>query len=535
MSTTTGLRQDTRVLRVLLLENDPTAADAIEHQLHEGGIALEGRRADSRESLLLALQEFLPDVILAAYKLPQLTAVEALAVLRQFGLRIPFILVTGDHVEEKAIECMRDGADDYVLQDNMKRLPSAVRNALERHAALRERERAEDARRASELLYRLIMETTRDLIIMTDKNGRMLYVSPSCERLLGFTPSEILRGDLFASVHPDDRARAVEIFRRSAGDQDNQTLQVRCRNREGEWRVFESVCNWVVSESHPDRAVLIFRDMTKRKQAEDEAHLAYGALERREQDLLAVLEELNQSHARLQTTQFQLMQASKMDAVGQLAAGVAHEVKNPLTVLMLGVEYLQNKLPEAPESIIETLGEMEDAIQRANTVLRGLVDFAAPNNLALADEDLNQIVERTLDLMKHEFLRAQVEVVREFEPVLPPLRLDRNKIEQVLINLFLNAVQAMKDGGTVTVRTRAADGGLGVQLEVDDTGCGIPPDKLDRVFDAFFTTKPASGGTGLGLRVVQSILELHDAGITLVNRKTGGLRATIAFRAGVKA
>jgi len=542
MSLDTRIAQDR--LRILLLEDDVADATLIERALREH-FKFDLRRITSKKEFVSAVREFDPELILADYKLPQMTALDALAVLQSEKRRIPFILVTGSPVEQVAVDCMQSGADDYILKQSLARLPGAAQNALEKHATLREKTRAEDALRASEALYRLIMETTRDLIVLTDREGKPLYISPSSTALLGFTPGELIRNNTIGIVHPDDRTMAIEAFRRSALEHEANPLALRCKHRNGEWRVFEGMSNWVFDEKQPFRAVLIFRDITKRMRAEEERRQAIAELERREKELLLALTALKQSHEELEAAQLNLIQANKMEAVGQLAAGVAHEVKNPLTVLLLGVEHLRKHLNSDDSDTREILVDMEDAIRRANTVLRGLLDFSVPGALDRQPTDVNQPVERALNFLKHEFTDAGVSVVKALDPSLPLLQLDRNKIEQAMVNVLLNAVQSMKSGGTIMVHTArrplaelgtvaAHRAGAGSQREavvvvVEDSGAGIPADKLSKVFDPFFTTKPDGKGTGLGLRVIQNILELHGAKIHLVNRPEGGVRATIVF------
>ena len=480
-------------MRVLLLEDDVADAALLERSLRDH-FEFDLKRATNKQEFAHAMHEFDPQLILADYKLPQMTALDALTMLQRENRRVPFILVTGSPVEQVAVDCMRAGADDYILKQSLARLPGAVQNALEKHAALRQRLQAEEALRASEALYRLIMETTRDLIVMTDREGTPIYISPSSLELLGFTPEELIRNNTMCMVHPDDHTTAIEAFRRSAVEFDGNPLEIRCKHRNGEWRVFECMANWVVDQEQPFRAVLIFRDITKRRNAEQERGQAIAELERREQDLLHTVTALKQSHEELEAAQLQLIQANKMEAVGQLAAGVAHEVKNPLTVLLLGVEYLRKHLDSNAFETREILADMEDSIHRANSVVRGLLDFSAPRILQRQSTEINLPVERALTFLRHEFVRARVSVVKDLDPSLPPLYLDRNKIEQALINLLLNAIQAMKAGGTITVHTThkplaefatlvGPHGSRKFQPEVvvvivEDSGAGIPADKL---------------------------------------------------------
>jgi signal transduction histidine kinase len=242
----------------------------------------------------------------------------------------------------------------------------------------------------------------------------------------------------------------------------------------------------------------------------------------------------------------QLVEAEKMKSVGRLAAGIAHEVKNPLAIVRIGVEFLKSHLAK-DEATLPVIREMSDAVHRADEVIRELLDFSAPKKLALAETDLNHLVEHALQLVRGE-RRGDIQVVREFQRDLPHLRLDPGKMNQVFVNVLTNALHAMDGGGVLTVRTYAKQlTGVGsniadvrsesfrvgetlVVAEIDDTGVGIPDDKLAKIFEPFFTTKPTGKGSGLGLSVVKTIIDLHGATIDLRNLPEGGARVTLMFR-----
>jgi signal transduction histidine kinase len=195
--------------------------------------------------------------------------------------------------------------------------------------------------------------------------------------------------------------------------------------------------------------------------------------------------------------------------------------------------------------------EMNHAIKRADTIIAGLLEYSAPSKMDTKADDINMIVNRSLGLVKHELDKHHIVVERKLGEKLPPVQVDRNKIEEVFVNVFTNAIHAMATGGTITVRTyakvmestkihrdvgdrsgiRLRTGDRVVVTEVDDTGHGIPDEKLPHIFDPFFTTKPTGIGTGLGLTVAKKILELHSGTIELANRPEGGARATVVLKA----
>jgi PAS domain S-box-containing protein len=285
----------------------------------------------------------------------------------------------------------------------------------------------------------------------------------------------------------------------------------------------------------------IFWDITERKRFEER-------LQKANQELAASEAALRKSHEELKSAQLQLIQAEKMESVGTLAAGVAHEVKNPLAILMMGVNYLTKKLGSAEENIQQVLKEMREAIDRADSITRGLLDFSASRQLAIKPENLNVLVDETLLLVRHELNKKQIVIQKNFGERLPNVGVDKRQIQQVLLNVIVNAVHAMEVGGALTVRTytkqltetshfegsrRATGfwvGETAVVTEVEDNGTGIPEENLAKIYDPFFTTKPTGVGTGLGLPVSKKIIELHGGSLDVRNVKGGGVRVTILLK-----
>jgi signal transduction histidine kinase len=272
-------------------------------------------------------------------------------------------------------------------------------------------------------------------------------------------------------------------------------------------------------------------------------------LRTRNEEMQTVLADLTRSHEELKRAQLQLIQAEKMHSVGSLAAGVAHEVKNPLAILEMGLGCLMNQPALDADSLRLVYREMQDAVNRANTVISGLLNYSSSKELDMRPSNLHDVLENSLHLMRHEFVNRKITVVHEFAPDLPVCEVDAQKLEQVFINLFTNACHAMPKGGTLRiatgVKTLTADevqwdaGDRSgnrfrqnedvVEVKVYDSGTGIPADKLEHIFDPFFTTKPTGQGTGLGLTVARKIVDLHDGRLTLANASQGGAVATVLF------
>ncbi len=257
-------------LDILIIEDVVHDAEFIEAELKESGLRFRARRLCNRQDFLAALREFHPDIILSDFTLPTFDALQALQLLRKLNLEIPFILVTGTRSEEVAVECIREGADDYILKASLKRLPTSIKNAIQKKAMERASVEAESALRRSEEQYRLIAENTRDLISMVDVDGCFLYASPAHRASLGYLPDDLAGTQLIELVHPDDRAALATAWEQSLQHRENRTAEIRMRHKDGTYRIFESIGNWIFDEQQrPQRAVIISRDITRRKESEE--------------------------------------------------------------------------------------------------------------------------------------------------------------------------------------------------------------------------------------------------------------------------
>ncbi|MFA5100681.1 MAG: ATP-binding protein, partial [Candidatus Omnitrophota bacterium] len=260
-------------------------------------------------------------------------------------------------------------------------------------------------------------------------------------------------------------------------------------------------------------------------------------------------EELKAAYGQLKVTQAQLIYSEKMDTVGRLASGVAHEVKNPLAILVQCVEYLRRSVGSRNEKVDMTLKFMGEAVIRADNIIKGLLDFSSISKLELVDHQPEHIVDNSLLFMKHEFDKHRVQVRKEYAPNIPKIKIDKNRVEQIFLNIFMNAVDAMAEGGILNIRISGCvldhiGDGVGrrgedlfrindpvVVIEVEDSGPGIPAAMLNKIFDPFFTTKHDKGGTGLGLPIIKNIMEMHNGRIAIKNREQGGVNVTLTFRA----
>jgi signal transduction histidine kinase len=279
----------------------------------------------------------------------------------------------------------------------------------------------------------------------------------------------------------------------------------------------------------------IFNWEAMQREKEGAAIKAAAEAERKKaQEIEKLYRELEKSHSELKATQYQLIQAEKMEVVGRLASGVAHEVKNPLAIILQGLEYLKQNIHKDDKNAASILKYTEDAVYRADNIIKGLLDFSSLNKLDMKPQDLNSIIENSMLLLKPQLDKYRVRIIKDLGEDLPLVKVDKNKIEQVFVNLILNAIQAIPAGGEISIKTFVEErgaGGRSAVVQIEDDGPGIPENVLEKIFDPFFTTKRDIGGTGMGLTIVRNLIEMHGAKIEIKNKKDGhGIRVNIMFK-----
>jgi len=557
---------DAPPINVLLVEPEAADARSLEAKLSAARIAhFNVTNVSDIDAATASLIQHRPDVILLSSR--NGSSMDAMARLQHQAPSVPIILLTAHDDDTVALEAIRGGAQDYLVKDKVddQTLAHGLFYAVQR-------KQAEEALAESEAFYHSLVESLPQCIFRKDLEGRFTFgnsrfcneIGRTHEQLVGKTDADFFPPALAAKYRADDlhvieTGKTFEMVEEHVTPQgDKLYVQVI------KTPVYDAVGRVIGTQG-------IFWDVTEKYRAQEDLRQAYAELAEKERELLKTMAALKLSHEELIQAQLQLIQAEKLESVGRLAAGVAHEVKNPLAVLLMGLDYLKDAFGQigaggaAPRSdddtVTQVIDAMHDAVERADMIVRGLVDFSANRQLDLAAQDIEAVIAQSLVLVRHELTNAHVSVAQQRhaageaqdQPRLPRVTVDALKIQQVLVNLFMNAIHAMGDGGILTVRAywqklteaepqtarnegsrkagRFRVGDEVVIVEVDDTGCGIPPEKLDKIWDPFFTTKPTGRGTGLGLSVTRKIVELHEGSIVIANRQGGGVRATLMFHA----
>lgn len=233
-------------------------------------------------------------------------------------------------------------------------------------------------------------------------------------------------------------------------------------------------------------------------------------------------------------TQKQLIQAEKLAALGIVAAGVAHEVKNPLAIIIQGVEYLKSSV-ESDEMLHDVVERIKKSAFRADNIIKGLLSFTRQMPIKSEEVDINSIIEETLSFVTYQVNSKHIRIVRQYSQDIPNIMADGNQIKQVFVNILLNALDSMQDGGTITLTTAETKDNkdqMVIQTVIADTGCGIPEGKLEKIFDPFYTTKDTSGNAGLGLSVTKGIIDKHHGMIRIESKENSGTRVILELPAG---
>ena len=484
-------------LKLLLVEDDPLDAELVLRELRRAGYEPDFRRVDTEEDFLAALSADL-QLILSDYDLPSFQGLRALELVQEHGLDLPFIVVSGTIGEETAVAAIKQGASDYLLKGALTRLGQAVAQALHQAEMRRERHQMQAALRRAEARYRGIFENAVEGIFQTSPDGALLAANPALARIFGYdSPEQAVAEikDVAARLyaHPEQRREAIRQLR-DKGVISQMELEMRRRDGSPIW---VSINAWLARDAEGrERFEGMLVDVSERVAAEK-------ARERLEE---------------------QLRQSQKMEAIGQLAGGVAHDFNNILTIIQGNASLLLLE-GNSPENSASFATQIAEAAERAASLTRQLLLFSRKQAMQPADLDLNEVVVNLLKMLKR-IVGEDVQLHSDCAAGLPYVHADAGMMEQIILNLVVNARDAMPTGGRLLLSTDeavltakdavgrpGASAGTFVRLSVSDTGGGIPPEIIPRIFEPFFTTKEAGKGTGLGLATVYGIVQQHGGWI----------------------
>ena len=385
-------------------------------------------------------------------------------------------------------------------------------------AVYAERKQMENVLAALATRNRTLMETASDGIHILDDQGSMVEANDMFCRMLGYSKEEILRLNVGDWDVQQPRDQLLTMIARLISKQG--AFETKHRTKDGSILDVEINATGIVLDGKK-YLYASAQDITGRKKAEGLA-LEMAAAKAAAEEARKKMAEILAAHEELKTTQDQLVQSEKMSALGVLSAGVAHELNNPLTgILGLSRVYLSQKKPEDRE--YHDLAQIVAAGERMARIIRGLLDFSRISTGKREAVRLSDVIESVLSFGQKAFLGQGVVIEKDFAQDLPMVKADKNQLQQVVINLISNAVDAMQEKGVLKISTRAVtvNNGRYAEMEFIDSGPGINQEVLAKIFDPFFTTKKPGKGTGLGLSVIQTIIKQHYGEISVESPPVG--------------
>lgn len=471
-------------LRVLIVEDDEFDAELLRAELRRGGFQIECSRVETEVALVEMLETQRWDLVLSDFAMPRFNGLHAFEVFRRFELDIPFIFVSGALGEERAVEAMRAGARDYFVKNNLKRLPLAIRRELAEAETRRRQRDAEAVAQREQARLAMAVEASGAGVFEYRASPGTSYCSPRVAEILGYPSGEIPKDASIVEwvrsrVHPDDDRLVVQTYRDFAERRcERYTCELRLRHRSGAW-VDVSVLAQAVEREDDGRPTFV----------------------------VGVLHDLTE-HRRLEE---QFRQSQKLEAVGRLAGGIAHDFNNLLTVILNFGELVAESL-EPSTTAHEDVASILHAAQRAAALTSQLLAFSRRQPISPKVVVIDQIISDVERILRR-VVGEDVDIVTHAPEDLWAVRVDPASLEQVILNLAVNARDAMPSGGRLTIetrneviddtygRTRGLDIAPGeyVLMAVSDTGEGMDEATRQRVFEPFFTTKEVGRGTGLGL------------------------------------
>jgi len=387
----------------------------------------------------------------------------------------------------------------YDEQGCIVQILEASRDVTQRVLLEREVER-------NKTLFQNVIESTVDGIVMVDTKGNVLIFNEGMERLTGYSAEEIINRGHLSSFYDIDTAK--ENMRKMRSEEFGppgklNPTSMSIVTRSGEEIPVTLSASLVTMDGKEVGSVGVFRDM---------------------REVLEMRKELEDTH-------LQLVQSEKIASVGRMAAGVAHEINNPLAGILMYAEILRDSLKYNKQDL-EDIQEIIDQTLRCKKIVAELLEFSRRSVGRVSTFRVDDLVDKSLNLLVDQALFQDIEVLVDLEPDLPPMSGDQGQLQQVLTNLFINAADAMKGRGKLHINARYESRQNRFVLSVSDTGPGVPEELRDKIFDIFFTTKPVGQGTGLGLSISKKIIELHGGTLSLHSPPHGGATFTMELPLG---
>ncbi|MDQ7782494.1 MAG: response regulator [Desulfomonilaceae bacterium] len=490
--------------KILVVDDEESIRNLMQMNLE-----LDGHSTLMAEDGLTALEIFKeesPDIVLLDVRMPGMEGTEVLSRMKALNADAEIIIVTGHGDMDLAVECLRKEASNFLTKPVSEELLSLSVKRAEEKLALKHKLKqytrnletlVREANLELERAYQFrenIIENSPDAIVCIRKGGEIIIWNSASEKLIGYTKQEVVGKMNIVEVYPPGVAKQIMKYLRSddfGGPGTLQKIEVLVVHKSGkEIPVYISAA-LLYEEGKEAGSVGIFTDLREKKKLEK-----------------------------------QLLRSEKLSSLGKLSAGIAHEINQPLTGVLTFAHLLAKKFKD-DEQTRKDLDIIVRETTRIRGIVQGILDFAREMPMQKKPWRIETVVEQTLQIVVNQQRFFGIELVRDYDPDVPDVVVDANLMEQVFMNVILNALDAMSGSGTLTVRVKRNDDMCDVSFE--DTGCGMPDEIQDKIFDPFFTTKDSTEGMGmgLGLAVSYGIIKNHNGDIAVTSQVGKGTTFTI--------
>jgi len=485
---------------ILIVEDERIVSADIKISLQKLGFDISGTAVSGEEAIKKA-EKLMPDLVLMDIILrDKMDGIEA-ATLISSRFDIPVVYLTA-HADDKTLERAKITEPfGYLLKPfDDKDLHTTVEMALYKHKMGKNLKESEER-------YRTLFEESRDAIFIISQEGKIVDFNQSMLDLFGYTREEMQGMDILEIyINTDDQIKHKEQMEKRGFVKD---FELKFHNKDGK----NMNCLLTCAVRRADDGNISgyqgsINDITARKRAEQESTKAKNRA-------VKALKQLRQVQSRL-------IQSERLAALGELSAGVAHEINNPLHIISGHAQILLMD-GDLDSEIEETLKIVEKQVERVSRITNQLLNFSKRTEPEIEELDINEALNNIFVLMKHQLVQDNIKIVKQLysEPVY--LHADPAQLQQVFLNLITNASQSMPEGGTLTISTGVRDSDA--EINFTDTGCGIPGKDLNRLFEPFFSTKDK--GAGLGLSIIYGIIQAHKGSIKVKSKVGEGTTFTI--------
>ncbi|MCX7771275.1 MAG: response regulator [Proteobacteria bacterium] len=469
------------VIKILFVEDIPEDLIIAEETLKRESLNFISENATNLEEFQIKLKEFSPDIIISDYNLPGFNAIDVLNVCKNINPDIPFIVFTASINEEVAVKCLKNGADDYILKNYIKKLPFAVMEAINRKRMKIE------AERERQILHTIVSHSPVGIVLL-DKEQRIIHANEAFAKIFDIKKDEAIGHycDDFIDKIYDREGKEISLYdypvRKAYRDKKTLRIDEYCiKRKDGREVVFTvSIVPIFYKSDNLSMVIAIFNDITEYKKVFN-----------------------------------QLIQAQKLESMGRLVGGIAHDFNNMLNAV-LGFADLSLKLIDKENKVYRYIENIYTAGNRAKGLIGQLLSFCRKSVQKLEILNINELIRETKDMIE-KIIGEDIKIVYSLEENLLNILADKTQMTQVIINLLTNAREAMPEGGQIYITTKNIklteqyyDLHMGnfVLLSITDTGIGMSKEIMEHIFEPFFTTK--EHGTGLGLATVYGIVKQNN-------------------------